>query len=45
MWTCEVESVDYDVADGMRVRTGYGGKRKVLVQPEGLLYDTSSSHQ
>lgn len=40
-----MESVDDNVADGMRVWTGYGREGKVLIQLEGLVNNTSSSHQ
>lgn len=40
-----MESVDYDVADGMRVWAGDGRKREVLIELEGLLNDTSSCYQ
>ena len=40
MCTCEPESINDGMADGVRVRAGHGGEREVLVQLPGLFDDT-----
>ena len=43
--TCELESADNDVTDGVRVGTGYWREGEVVVQFEGILNNPYSGHQ
>ena len=43
--TCELESADNDVTDGVRVGTGYWREGEVVVQFEGILNNPYGGHQ